>query len=193
MNSLKEKRRIQIIKASMKVFGEHGFYKGTVEDIAIQAGLGKGTIYEYFSSKKEIFQQMLSYMFETYSEVAIESTLKEDTIRNKFIALLDYHWDFVTEHANVIEQTFFRFENISQEIRPHVIKVQKRIFEFIFNMVTEGVKRGEISPTINKELVSLIVLSTINGSNSKRIIFKEKDCIDSKAVIDTIFNGIGNQ
>ena len=46
-------------------------------------------------------------MFETYSEVAIESTLKEDTIRNKFIALLDYHWDFVTEHANVIEQTFF--------------------------------------------------------------------------------------
>ena len=193
MNSLKEKRRIQIIKASMKVFGEHGFYKGTVEDIAIQAGLGKGTIYEYFSSKKEIFQQMLSYMFETYSEVAIESTLKEDTIRNKFIALLDYHWDFVTEHANVIEQTFFRFENISQEIRPHVIKVQKRIFEFIFNMVTEGVKRGEISPTINKELVSLIVLSTINGSNIKRIVFEKENFIDSKSVIDTIFNGIGNQ
>ena len=44
MNSLKEKRRIQIIKASMKVFGEHGFYKGTVEDIAIQAGLGKDNI-----------------------------------------------------------------------------------------------------------------------------------------------------
>lgn len=189
MRDLKEQRRIEIIESAMEVFGEHGFYKGKVEDIAIKAGIGKGTVYEYFNSKKEIFQAMLQYVFESYIEAATESTSNQITVRDKLMALLDFHWNFISAHADVIEQSFFRFENISESIRPHIIKMHQRIFQFVLKLVEEGIENEELDPGIDIEMAGVVLLSVINGSNIKRII-SEDDTIDSKVVIDMVFDGI---
>ncbi|MFQ6608234.1 MAG: TetR/AcrR family transcriptional regulator [Fidelibacterota bacterium] len=45
----------QIIKAAIHIFAERGLEKGRIADIAQEAGIGKGTVYEYFHSKEEIF------------------------------------------------------------------------------------------------------------------------------------------
>jgi 3-oxoacyl-[acyl-carrier protein] reductase len=50
---VKERRR-QIFEATARVFAAKGFHKATVNEIAHEAGLGKGTIYEYVRSKKEL-------------------------------------------------------------------------------------------------------------------------------------------
>ena len=42
-----------------------------VQDIATAAGIGKGTLYEYFSSKDEIIMQTLSYLFLQEIDVVI--------------------------------------------------------------------------------------------------------------------------
>lgn len=189
MKDLKEQRKVEIIKSAMHVFGEYGFHKGKVEEIAINAGIGKGTVYEYFNSKKEIFQEMLRYMFESYIEGAIEATLDQKNTRDKFISLLDFHWKFISTHSDVIEQSFFRFENISESIRPHIINMHKRIFEFVLDMVEEGIENGEIDKDIDPEMASILLLSSINGSNIKRIISSE-DSMDSAYIINMVFEGI---
>ena len=43
-----------IIQAASDVFGEVGFAKARIEDIAKRASVGKGTVYEYFSSKEQL-------------------------------------------------------------------------------------------------------------------------------------------
>ena len=43
-----------IISAAADVFGEAGFAKARIEDIAKHASVGKGTVYEYFSSKEQL-------------------------------------------------------------------------------------------------------------------------------------------
>lgn len=57
-----------ILKAASEVFLVNGFEKSTVQEIAVKAGIGKGTIYEYFSSKEELFGQVLktsvSYVYD---------------------------------------------------------------------------------------------------------------------------------
>ncbi|MFA6451691.1 MAG: TetR/AcrR family transcriptional regulator, partial [bacterium] len=50
---VKERRR-QIFEAAARVFTAKGFHSATVNEIAQEAGLGKGTIYEYVRSKKEL-------------------------------------------------------------------------------------------------------------------------------------------
>ena len=54
-------KRQRIINGAIAVFSRKGFYKATIEEIAEQADVGKGTVYEYFSSKKELFQEMFLY------------------------------------------------------------------------------------------------------------------------------------
>ena len=50
-----ENRRTAILEAARTVFARQGYAATVVEDIAIQAGIGKGTLYLYFPSKEQIY------------------------------------------------------------------------------------------------------------------------------------------
>ncbi|MDP6456522.1 MAG: TetR/AcrR family transcriptional regulator [Candidatus Marinimicrobia bacterium] len=50
-----QNKRTQIIKAAIEVFARKGLERGKIADVAKEAGIGKGTVYEYFRSKEEIF------------------------------------------------------------------------------------------------------------------------------------------
>ena len=47
---VKKARRNQILDAATKVFAEKGFHSTTIKDIAREAGIADGTIYNYFGS-----------------------------------------------------------------------------------------------------------------------------------------------
>ena len=49
------KRREQILDAAMEVFSRKGFAMSTTAEIAREAGIAEGTIYNYFPSKRELF------------------------------------------------------------------------------------------------------------------------------------------
>lgn len=193
MKSLKEQRKTEIIEAAIKVFGECGYHKGKVEKIAEKAGIGKGTVYEYFNSKKEIFQQMLRYVFETYMEEAQKATLGKDSVKDKFTALLNYHWNFIDLYIDAIEQTFFQFKNISDEINPYIVKSHKVMIDFLSEIITEGIKTGEIRGNIDKEKAVLIILGVIASSNFARYFSKSKKYneINAAYVVDVLFEGLG--
>jgi AcrR family transcriptional regulator len=61
----RERKRAQtrerIFRAAMGLFGERGFFNTTVEDITEAADVGKGTFFNYFPSKEEVF----SVLYET--------------------------------------------------------------------------------------------------------------------------------
>lgn len=50
-----EARRAAILDAALRVFGQYGFRRTSMDDIAREAGIGKGTIYLSFGSKDEVF------------------------------------------------------------------------------------------------------------------------------------------
>ena len=50
-----EKRRKQILKASLDVFSRKGYAAATIPEIARAAGIATGTIYIYYPSKRELF------------------------------------------------------------------------------------------------------------------------------------------
>jgi len=57
---MKNKKAL-IMDAAMSLIEKYGISKLTVSDIAIEAKIGKGTVYEYFNSKDEIFIETLKY------------------------------------------------------------------------------------------------------------------------------------
>src|SRR5258705_5710959 len=50
-----EMRRLAILGAARKVFARQGYADTVVDDIAGEAGIGKGTLYLYFPSKEKIY------------------------------------------------------------------------------------------------------------------------------------------
>ena len=50
----KDQRKAEIARMAMEVFARTGFEKATIQEIAEEGGIGKGTIYQYFATKEEI-------------------------------------------------------------------------------------------------------------------------------------------
>ncbi len=58
-------RRKQILEAAVKVFAEKGFHQTTIKDIAREAGIAQGTIYNYFENKTALMLGIFDSMNET--------------------------------------------------------------------------------------------------------------------------------
>ena len=54
-----EARPDEILDAALTVFGESGFARAKIDDVARLAGVSKGTVYLYFDSKESLFREMV--------------------------------------------------------------------------------------------------------------------------------------
>ncbi|HUN69740.1 MAG TPA: TetR/AcrR family transcriptional regulator, partial [Burkholderiales bacterium] len=70
---LVEERREQIVKAATKLFSEQGYYLTTIQDIAREAGISVGLIYQYFKDKDDVLFLTLKLVLETYEKVIPEA------------------------------------------------------------------------------------------------------------------------
>ena len=53
-------RRAQLLHTAREVFAERGYYAANVADILERAGVARGTFYNYFESKRAVFQAVLA-------------------------------------------------------------------------------------------------------------------------------------
>ena len=61
-------RRRQIINAAVKLFSKQGYFGTSVQQIAHEAGVSTGLIYQYFGDKEDIFFLTLKLVLETYEK-----------------------------------------------------------------------------------------------------------------------------
>ncbi len=62
----KEEKKRAILEAAVAVFAEKGFHKTKMAVIADKAGIGKGTVYEYFKNKEALFMDLFAYMVDDH-------------------------------------------------------------------------------------------------------------------------------
>lgn len=193
--NIKEQKRAEIIKAAMKVFGKYGFHKAKIEEIAKVAGIGKGTVYEYFSSKNELFEQMVEYIVITYFNMAKEAMEKYRTAREKLLAFAEHHGSFIAHHINMAENILPSSNFLSEEIKSRILEMKKSIVSLIDSTLEEGVKTKELRSDLNIKVATLSILGAINQNYTIEIFLQkiDPDDIDPTPIIDTIFNGLVNK
>jgi AcrR family transcriptional regulator len=72
-----KKRRDEIVEASARVFARKGYFAASVSDIIEEAGIARGTFYLYFTSKREVFTEVLQKVIDA-TEAEIKN-LSEDS------------------------------------------------------------------------------------------------------------------
>ena len=86
-NKNKDKSKVQILEAAMKVFVKNGYAQTRMKDIAEISGLSKGAIYHHYESKKELFLSLIDYweeyfFFKVFFNKDSKSKKAEDLLRD---------------------------------------------------------------------------------------------------------------
>jgi AcrR family transcriptional regulator len=56
-----EERRAAILDSALAVFADRGYHASSIDDIAREAGISKALIYEHFSSKQELYAELIEH------------------------------------------------------------------------------------------------------------------------------------
>ena len=79
----KEQKRREIALSCSNLIHEIGIRKLTVAQVAITAGIGKGTIYEYFENKDDIVFEIINIHIEQYHNEFLETIKDAKTTKEK--------------------------------------------------------------------------------------------------------------
>jgi AcrR family transcriptional regulator len=116
-----EFRQSEIITAARKVFAEKGYMAATVDEIAAQAAMAKGTVYLYFDSKEQIYNAVLANDLETLHRLTLEKIAAAGTALEKIAAYINARFDYCEERRD-----FFRIMFIEPFGSPVLSKARAR-------------------------------------------------------------------
>lgn len=189
--AVEEGKRQKIIKAAVTVFSQKGFHEAKVDEIAQLADVGKGTVYEYFSSKTELFQEMFKAGMEFYiNNVKIE--LKPGlSAGEKLIKMARLHFRFIVKYRDLARITMTEHTYFNEDFRKWAYESRTAKIELIKQIIDEGITNGEFR-SVDSHAASLAFMGAL-GSVFPQVVFsKDKTSYNSllEPIMDILFNGL---
>ncbi len=113
-----ELRRSAILRAARTVFAHQGYADTVVDDIAAQAGIGKGTLYLYFPSKEQIYLAALLEDARTLDRLTREGMAAAATWQEKLRAYMDVKLQYFDAHQDFVRIYMTEFRSMCMQGKP---------------------------------------------------------------------------
>ena len=192
----KEKKRREILEASVALFASRGVASTKMQDIAEAAGIGKGTIYEYFESKTDLFNQL----FIIFSEgILTEMQVEIDKCDNAVQKIEMVMYKDVEMNRVHSDQLGLMFEFWTESVREHgaigdTMKLHGMMEEYkalVAGILEEGIEAGDFREVDVTETARFII-GALDGVSMHYMMFKEYMSLSGalKSVSDVIMHGI---
>lgn len=145
LNSQNQKRRLEIMTVSVKLFAEKGFRRTSVEDILAATGIAKGTFYYYFKSKEELLdaaiEQYSNQIFAALNPVTANKTV---SAKEKLIQVILIAFD---GGDALKEQLTAALHQPGNELlhEKNLLTSVKRLIPIIRDIIDEGNCNGEFT------------------------------------------------
>ena len=161
-------KRPRLVSAASAVFAEKGYASTRVADIAEKAGVGKGTVYEYFSSKEEL----LFAVFESINEnitLRMTAVLDDDEpTQEQLFNLLRLGAEVITEQRELqpVILDFWaasRGSNFEGKYQQAVVASYSHYRNLVADFIRAGQARSEFRKEVDSETLAAMVVATIDG------------------------------
>jgi AcrR family transcriptional regulator len=100
---LEARRRGEILDAAVRLFAEHGYSSTDVQVLADGLGVGKGTVYRYFPSKRELFLAAVDRGLEGLSERIDAALAAPGDPLDRFVGAVRAYLEFFHERPEYVE------------------------------------------------------------------------------------------
>lgn len=199
--NLPENKKERILDAALDEFAEHSYHKASVNRIVKKADIAKGSFYQYFEDKKDLFKyiieksgdEKLKYLGNVMTNFNTMDFF--DVVREMYIAGIKFGKENPKLYKIAMDFMKNTDSKLKEEIMGSNIPRSDKFFEGLLKM---GIEKGDITPNIDIGLVAHMITS-LSISISEYFIkeVKYEDEMEIITLIDqmlfVIKNGIKNK
>lgn len=197
----------KVMRSGISEFINHGFEKANVGNIAKNAGVAKGSMYQYFENKRELFIFSVKWSI----EFLMKKYDKYITMRDKELSIFDFFynnaknmWLQMRDEREIvifIQDVFLgKYSNLTDESMDYMVKLSD---EYLLNLIKDGKNNGSIRKDIDDSILSLFMTGV--SFKIKEYLMKKarslgEDIVDEdfksyekeiNAMIELLKNGMG--
>jgi AcrR family transcriptional regulator len=159
-----EKRRHEIIEAAARVFARKGFERATTREIALEADVSEGTIYNYFASKQQLLVELADMVQQELGAIVPASQPGMD-MRAMVADALERALAVIAEHALVIRglltAMWDRGYAFHGYLLPGAQKLTARVEEFLETRLAAGTMRPCDVHLVARMVTGMVIYVTV--------------------------------
>jgi len=187
-------KREKMFAAAIVKFSKKGTSATTMQEIAEEAGIGKGTLYRYFKNKEDLISSLIKFGLNDVLEKVKKEIAKLDDPIKKIEQIITVQLNFYKNHGE-----FHKF--LTREVWGHKLKfkyeikeIMDKYTEIIENVIIEGIEQKKLKK-MNPLNVTISLFGMIYITSAHRIMFEQDFSANEieeikEDIMEIYFNGI---
>lgn len=189
----KAAHRLRLLDAAADAFATHGLHGARIDDISLAAGLAKGTVYNYFDSKEDLFREVIAAWAGRIT--AAHGPVDADApIRDQLTALVDADMAVMGEFEPFARAAFREVLSPVADDPADLVPASDPVDDEIRSVLARGRRRGELRTDRTVDELAHLFAAAINGLLIQRWLpgpTVELDDI-SRLAVDHFLDGAAN-
>jgi AcrR family transcriptional regulator len=156
---LAQRRRLQLIESACAVFTERGYEAASISDVAKHAGVGQGTVYRYFESKRTLLDHVLDHSVERMLDaVRSGATRTRAESLDEFIeqvrSIAERLFTLTQEEPELLKLVLVEASAIDDELKARLLGLENTLSAMMASYLNHGVRAGWLRADLDTEMVA---------------------------------------
>jgi AcrR family transcriptional regulator len=190
------KKRDSILDAARAVFSRDGYATSSVDDVATEAGIAKGTVYLYFKSKEEMYLAALLREVRAFGSESRAEMSRVPGLREKIEALLRLRLEYCSRQQDFLRIYLTEYGKMGAltPIGKQMRRLQRDNLRHMASLIEDAILRREIR-RVPAAALAAKVFDIARGLVERQILgWKEFQVRDEVGfATDLLWQGIANQ
>ena len=139
-------KRAAILDAALRLFGQYGYKRTSIDDIAVEAEIAKGSVYLSFTSKEEIFRALCEDIVQRIEAEAVRARDSDAPLKDRILAILQSKFGFYFETVRSSPHAAELMDSKNRLSAGLFEKSDRRYQRILRDAIEAASARGEIAP-----------------------------------------------
>lgn len=140
--SKKRQKRERLLQVSLRLFRENGFEQTKVIDITREAGVAKGTFFNYFPTKESVLLALGEQMLGKLGQIDTANVFQQKTARNKVKAMFHVLAAGLDSDRDLVKEMIYRGLRLSDLVDNSRAQLDFRAMLSL--LIEQGKRKGEV-------------------------------------------------
>jgi len=188
--------RKQILAAARSVFSRRGFHKASLNMIAVEAGLGKATLYSYFASKADLMRAVFEDAIDEQLLIVVRATSGKLDPRSRIRAIAVEQLKHFAKHRYLLRvcaaEDVFQSKEMRGSIRTLMMQKYAKYTELLEETFALAAEKGLIR-SVDPRKVAHVFVAILHAVSLYWQFYAVKPSPEQEGrmICDVLFDGLG--